>query len=158
MKSAVNFHIHTTHSDGGKTPAEVVALLADAGVKYFAITDHDQITGNTAAASLATKYGLEHINGIELSCCFSNGEIDLDESWNCHILGLGIDMVKMRTELARIQIEKDAGLRELFDLLVADGYNIEIKRATVNGRIPARKAISRELINKGYAANGDECY
>jgi predicted metal-dependent phosphoesterase TrpH len=46
----------------------------------------------------------------------------------------------------------------LFDLLVADGYGIEIGRVTANGKIFSRKAIAKELINKGYAANGGECY
>ncbi|MDR3217095.1 MAG: PHP domain-containing protein [Clostridiaceae bacterium] len=81
MKSKVNFHIHTTHSDGGKTPAEVVALLKAAGVRYFAITDHDKVAGNIEAATLAKEAELEHINGIELSCCFADGEIGLDESF-----------------------------------------------------------------------------
>ncbi|MDR3263747.1 MAG: PHP domain-containing protein [Clostridiales bacterium] len=158
MKSKVNFHIHTTHSDGGKTPVEIAALLADAGVKYFAITDHDQVSGNTEAAEQAARHGLKHIDGIELSCCFADGEIGLDESWVVHILGLGVDIAKMQAELIRIEGEKDVRLRELFDLLAADGYKIESKRVTINGRITARKTIAKELINKGYAANGDECY
>jgi predicted metal-dependent phosphoesterase TrpH len=158
MKSKVNFHIHTTHSDGGKTPAEVVALLRNAGVEYFSVTDHDEVEGNIDAAKFAAEAGLKHINGIELSCCFADGEIGLDESWMVHILGLGIDVAKMREALTRIETEKDKQLRELFSLLVADGYNIEIKRVLINGKIPARKTVSHELINKGYAENGDECY
>ncbi|MDR3293132.1 MAG: PHP domain-containing protein [Clostridiales bacterium] len=158
MKSKINFHIHTTHSDGGKTPAEVVALLAETVVEYFAITDHDKVTGNIEAAEAAVQYGLKHIGGIELSCCFADGEIGFDESWACHILGLGIDAAKMQAELTRIEAEKDVQFRKLFDLLVADGYNIDIKRVTINGKIPARKTLSKELINKGYANSGDECY
>lgn len=158
MKSNVNFHIHTTRSDGGKTVAEVVEDLCKAGVGYFAVTDHDTVEGNPEAAKLALEYGLKHFNGIELSCCFADGEIGLDESWVCHIVGLGFNLEKMRVKLKQIEEEKDKRLRELFDLLVADGYNIELKRVTMSGKIPARKTISKELINKGYAANGDECY
>jgi predicted metal-dependent phosphoesterase TrpH len=158
MKSKVNLHIHTTHSDGGKTAAEIVDGLKTAGVEHFAITDHDAVEGNFEAARLAGERGLTHFNGVELSCCFADGEIGLDESWVCHILGLGIDAAKMSEKLNRIEREKDKRHRELFDLLVADGYGIELNRVTTNGKIPSRKIIAKELISKGYAANGDECY
>jgi predicted metal-dependent phosphoesterase TrpH len=158
MKSTVNLHIHITYNDGGNTPAEVVALLKAANVKTFAITDHDRVAGNIEAARLAAENGLNHINGIELSCCFADGEIGLDESWVCHILGLGIDIVKMQEKLHEIETEKDVRLHALFDLLSVRYPKIELKCVLVNGRIPARKAISKELINKGYAVSGDDCY
>jgi len=96
MSSTMNFHIHTTYSDGGNTPVEIMAMLKSAGVKFFSITDHDNIEGNVEAAALADEYGLRHINGIELSCCFADGEIGLDESWVIHILGYRIDLELMR--------------------------------------------------------------
>ena len=45
MNSKSNLHIHTTHSDGGNTVAEVVAILTEVGVTTFAITDYDTIGG-----------------------------------------------------------------------------------------------------------------
>jgi len=48
MKSNINLHIHTVHSDGDKTVAEVIDGLKAAGIKYFAITDHDTVEGNAA--------------------------------------------------------------------------------------------------------------
>ena len=36
---------HSTHSDGALAPAEVVKRAADAGVKLFALTDHDTVAG-----------------------------------------------------------------------------------------------------------------
>ena len=154
----MNLHIHTTHSDGGNTPAEVVAMLKEAGVTTFAITDHDTVAGSMEAAAAAKEAGLTHINGIELSCCFADGEIGLDESWVIHILGLGIDIELMRWKLAELEDRKQKLMHELFDLLVVDGYNIALEQIAQDGKIPERTAISKELIRKGYAANSNECF
>ena len=35
-----NLHVHSTRSDGGKTPAELAALYAGAGYDFIALTDH----------------------------------------------------------------------------------------------------------------------
>ena len=158
MPSNINLHIHTTLSDGGNTPAEIVAMLKEAGVTTFSITDHDTVEGNIEAAALAKEHGLTHINGIELSCCFADGELGLDESWVIHILGYGFDIDLMRDKLVELESKKHTQLRELFDLLVADGYNIDIESITQDGKITERTHIAKELIRKGYATNGDECF
>ena len=153
-----NLHIHTTYSDGGNTPAEIITMLKEAGVTVFSITDHDTVEGNVEAIVLAKEYDLTHINGIELSCCFADGELGLDESWVIHILGYGFNMDLMREKLAEIDVKKHRLLRELFDLLVADGYNIELENVAHDGMIAERTCISKELIRKGYAADGNECF
>jgi len=103
MNNKINLHIHTTHSDGGNTPAEIIAMLKDVGVTTFSITDHNTVDGNMEAAALAKEHGLTHINGIELSCSFAGGEIGLDESWIIHILGYGFDLDLMRNKLAQLE-------------------------------------------------------
>ena len=158
MSSNINLHIHTTYSDGGNTPAEVVAMLKDTGVTTFSITDHDTVEGNVEAAALAEEHGLTHINGIELSCCFADGEIGLDESWVIHILGYGFDLELMRDKLAELGNKKHTQLRELFNLLVADGYNIDIDKITQDGKIAERTHIAKELIRQGYAVDGNEAF
>jgi len=158
MPSTINLHIHTTHSDGGDTVADIVAMLKNAGVTTFSITDHDTAEGNAEAAILAKEQGLTHINGIELSCCFSDGEIGLDESWTMHILGYGFDLDLMKAKLAELENRKHKMLRELFDLLVADGYNIEFTKTAQDGKIAERTYIAKELIRQGYAADGNEAF
>jgi len=158
MASTINLHIHTTYSDGGNTPAEIVAMLKEVGVTTFSITDHDTTDGNIQAAALAKEHGLTHINGIELSCCFVDGEIGLDESWVIHILGYGFDLDLMRDKLAKLDNKKHTQLRELFDLLVADGYNIDFERIAQDSKITERTYIARELIYQGYATDGNEAF
>jgi len=154
----INFHIHTTHSDGGNTPAEIVSMLKDAGVTTFSITDHDTVEGNIEAAALADEHGLTHINGIELSCCFSDGEIGLDESWVIHILGYGFDLGLMQSKLADLDNNKYTQLRKLYDALVADGYNLDLDRIAPNGKIIERTHIAKELTRQDYAVDSNEAF
>ena len=158
MASNINLHIHTTYSDGSNTPAEIVPMLKAAGVTVFSITDHDKIDGNAEAAVLAVEHGLTYITGIELSCCFSRGELGLDETWVMHILGYGFDIDLMQDKLTEIEANKHKRLRRLFDLLVADGYDINLEEIAQGGLISERTLISEELICKGYAADGNECF
>jgi hypothetical protein len=158
MTTSINFHIHTTHSDGENTTAEVVSSLKEKGVTTFAITDHDCVDGNIEAAILAKKFNMAHINGIEFSCCFSDCEIGLDESWTIHILGLGFNLGKMKSKLEVIESEKQECLLNLVKQLVNDGYQIDLEDVTHNNIIPDRNIISKVLINKGYAKNGNDCY
>jgi len=133
-------------------------MLKKAGVTTFAITDHNTVEGNAEAAAYAREHGLTHINGIELSCCFANGEIGLDESWVAHILGLGIDLDLMNEKYHTLQQEKQTHLLQLFNRLVADGYDIKLKKGTLKSKIFTRKNISNALIGAGYASDVDDCY
>jgi len=154
----INLHIHTTYSDGGNTPAEIVAMLKDAGVRTFSITDHDTVEGNIEAAAHAKKHGLTHTNGVELSCCFADGEIGLDETWVIHILGYGFYLDSMENKLAELESKKHIMLRELFNLLAANGYNLELENIAQEGKIEERTYIAKELVRKGYAADNNEAF
>ena len=37
----VDFHIHTTYSDGGKTPEEIIKLCKKNDIGFISITDHN---------------------------------------------------------------------------------------------------------------------
>ena len=157
MKSNINLHIHTTFSDGKKTVSQIVDELKNADVKYFSITDHDEVIGNIEAAKLAYEYKMRYINGIELSSCF-NGEIGYDATYVCHIIGLGFDYRKMLQEIEKIKIAKDVKMVALYNNLLSEGYNLDFKNVYIEGRIPERKIIAYELVNKGYAKDNDEAF
>ncbi len=45
MALKIDFHMHTTVSDGTDTPAEILHKVADLGIGAFAVTDHDAEAG-----------------------------------------------------------------------------------------------------------------
>ena len=41
----VDFHMHTTVSDGTDTPEEILNRVRQAGISMFSVTDHDALKG-----------------------------------------------------------------------------------------------------------------
>jgi predicted metal-dependent phosphoesterase TrpH len=144
--------MNVKYSDGDKTVSDIVSKLKDAGIEYFAITDHDTVEGNFEAAKYAEKYKMKYFNGIELSCRFLHGEIGTDDLCGCHILGLGIKANEMQKRLKAQDENKIIKVRKLFELLAADGYNLEM--ANIDSTF---KSIINELIANGYAADKKDC-
>jgi 3',5'-nucleoside bisphosphate phosphatase len=80
----VDLHLHTTASDGTWTPRRLIRNINDAGIRLFAVTDHDTTDNIAEMAMLAGEYELKFIPGVEVNAAWENN--------NYHILGLGIDM------------------------------------------------------------------
>lgn len=62
-----DLHLHSNHSDGTESPAEVVAQAHAYGVRTLALTDHDRSTGWVEAGDAAVERGMTFIPGMELS-------------------------------------------------------------------------------------------
>jgi len=86
MTVLIDFHTHSTASDGALDPITLVARAAERGVNAFAITDHDTVAGYRAARDhySGTDAGPALIPGVELSCRWSGTTI--------HVVGLGMDI------------------------------------------------------------------
>lgn len=66
--SAADLHIHTYHSDGLPSPADLVRHAAALPhLQVIAVTDHNTIAGAREAAALAPAYGITCIVGEEVS-------------------------------------------------------------------------------------------
>lgn len=82
MKYA-DLHVHSLHSDGTYTPAQLVKQSIACGLSAIAITDHDTTASIPEAQAEAKGSDLEIIAGIELTAQYENREI--------HLLGYFID-------------------------------------------------------------------
>ncbi|MGA0015892.1 MAG: PHP domain-containing protein, partial [Burkholderiaceae bacterium] len=78
-----DLHCHSTASDGTLAPAELAARAKAAGVNLWALTDHDDISGQSQAKQAAAACGLPFLCGVEISVSFADVTV--------HIVGLGID-------------------------------------------------------------------
>lgn len=79
----VDLHCHSTVSDGVLAPAEVALRAKENGVDVWALTDHDEVSGISAAREAAIDVGLQFVTGLEISVTWANNTI--------HIVGLNID-------------------------------------------------------------------
>ena len=82
MVSRGDFHCHSTASDGVLSPADLVKLAYEQGVRVMALTDHDSTEGlEEARAAIEPDFTL--IPGVELGTDIPGAEI--------HMLGLFLD-------------------------------------------------------------------
>ena len=66
----IDFHTHSSASDGALSPLDLLQRARDRKVSLLAITDHDTVAGYRAAAALYTQNfdGMRLIPGVEWSC------------------------------------------------------------------------------------------
>ncbi len=72
-----DLHMHTCHSDGQLSPAELVMKAHDYGLRAIAITDHDCVDGLGEGAQAGRQYGIEVIAGVELSVSVGHARVHL---------------------------------------------------------------------------------
>jgi 3',5'-nucleoside bisphosphate phosphatase len=151
----VDLHSHSTVSDGLDSPAELVRLMAYAGISAFALTDHDSLQGLPEARREAEALGIELIPGAEISSHF-DGQEDI------HILALFVDenndrlngQLVIRQENRRLRGEKMA--RNLIEA----GYPIDLEtvREEVGDGVWARPHLARALVRAGHAQDHDDAF
>ncbi|NQU44710.1 cache domain-containing protein [bacterium] len=81
--TCVDFHCHSNLSDGYFAPEVLAHKLADAGVHYAALTDHDTVEGLDRFQQAAQARGMGAIAGVELSLEYQGHQI--------HLLAYGFD-------------------------------------------------------------------
>src|ERR1700684_3482394 len=78
LADRADLHLHTTHSDGNYTPAQVVELARRCGLAAVAITDHDNSSGVLAARQAnGASAAPEIIAGAEITAEFRGRELHL---------------------------------------------------------------------------------
>ena len=80
----IDLHIHSNASDGTDSPEELLTNIINSGIKIFALTDHDTITGALTLSKINLPDSIKFLKGIEFSCTTANNH-------KCHILGLNYD-------------------------------------------------------------------
>ena len=77
LSGRADLHLHTTHSDGLYTPAQVVELARRSGLSAVALTDHDTLSGLPEARAAALGSSVEVIAGAEITCEYRDKELHL---------------------------------------------------------------------------------
>ncbi len=139
----VDLHSHSNVSDGLDSPAELVRLMAYAGVSAFSLTDHDSLQGLTEARREADTLGIELIPGAEISASF-DGQDDI------HILALFVDEKNERFNGQLVIRQENRRLRgeKMAQKLIEAGYALDleaIREEVGDGRVgtPPRGARAR---------------
>lgn len=151
----IDLHVHSSASDGSLTPEEVVSLARKAGLRYFALTDHDTVDGVEPALQYAGKFeNIDVIPGIELSCYYKNREI--------HIVGLFVNHrdKAFLEELQKLKQAREDRNEKMVQNFVDAGIPItieELKHGNPNSVI-TRAHFARVLVEKGVCRNKTEAF
>ena len=152
--SRLDLHLHTTFSDGSRSPTDVLTLASKAQVTALAITDHDTVNGLPEAIQAGRALGIEVIPGIELSSRWGNTEL--------HILGYFLDWndVELRRQLTRFQDARHVRNPRIIEKLNALGIHLtyaDVKTLAGDASV-GRPHIARVLIEKGYVTSAKEAF
>jgi predicted metal-dependent phosphoesterase TrpH len=100
----VDLHVHSNASDGTWPPEELVKHVKAAGIRIFALTDHNTINNVSRTSALARAHGVFLIPGVEID--------SFHEGYSYHILGLGIDIENSRLRLLLKDQEERMEMRD----------------------------------------------
>lgn len=150
----VDFHCHSTASDGTLSPEE----LAEAACSFnaFSLTDHDNCNGVAACARAATEKGVKFVSGIELSIEPGDG---FDKF---HLLGFGFDPEngELKLFLKKVLDGRNERNRRILENFAAIGIEIEFDdiNSYANGDVLARPHFARWLMNHGFSTGVVEAF
>jgi predicted metal-dependent phosphoesterase TrpH len=146
----IDLHSHTLHSDGERSPDELLAEAAAAGVKILAVTDHDTVAGIAECAAAAEKVGIRLVPGIEISSELHGREV--------HILGHFLDPeAPALLELATgMMAERRERMERMVLLAQSLGFaQVTMERVIANsgGENLGRPHLARALVDCGHATS-----
>ncbi len=148
----IDLHTHSTASDGGLTPQELVARAVDRGVDLLAITDHDTVDAYQALEDLPGD--LQLVCGAEFSCNW-NGV-------NIHVLGLGLDVSEplLCDAIAGQKVAREQRSETIAARLSKKGIDIDVEalRSSVADRPLGRPDFARYMVEKGYVGSMNEAF
>ncbi|MBO1925163.1 PHP domain-containing protein [Thiomicrorhabdus sp. 6S3-12] len=109
----VDFHCHTTASDGTLTPEALLDLALEHEVRTLAITDHDTTAGYQQVLELVGNFNIDLISGVEISCEWNGHTI--------HIVGLDFDVQNpnLQTGLASIREARVIRAQDMLEKLTS---------------------------------------
>lgn len=157
MKPFIDFHAHTTLSDGAYTPEMLCQIARQAGIGTLAITDHNRTDDLTALRSAFPDLRL--IQGVEISCLYTDAH---GKETEIHVVGLGIDPENpsLKALLARNHPDRSPYFNAILDRLRSCGidfgdYEALCKLLPHRQRI-GRMDIAKLLMERGFVSSVEE--
>ncbi len=155
----VDFHVHSTASDGTFAPRDIAAEAARGGYAAIALTDHDYCDG--IAEFMSAETSLRKVAGVELSI---EPGVGFDKF---HLLALGIDPANESLKAFLKSILYGRNARN--ERIVGNFRRIGIEMVDVpkgarpvedyaHGDVLARPHFARWLVDNGYAADIGEAF
>ena len=150
-----DLHCHSVVSDGTLTPEALAARAKANGVELWALTDHDEISGQARALAAAKAQGMQYLTGTEISVTFAGQTV--------HIVGLGFDHedAGMQQGLRKTRGGRGERAQEMSQGLAQVGihgcYEGALKYVG-NPELISRTHFARYLVESGVCADTHEVF
>ena len=144
----VDLHMHSTASDGSRSPAEVVRAAKRASLAAIALTDHDSVAGLPEARQVGGELGVRVINGVELSAVEGESET--------HLLGLHLsDTTVLERGLSDLRDMRGRRAARIVELLQSQGVQVTLDDVLLQAGTGAigRPHVARALVADGWAVD-----
>ena len=163
--AVADLHAHTLRSDGVLEPAELVRQASEAGIRLFAISDHDNLAAYrelTAPGAAPLPRGIDLVPAVEINAVTRGTELPIPDG-ELHVLGIGVDPDDEAFEVAlasqrgarRRRFERTLELlRELGKPIDAYLDPAHLARDDALGR----PTVARGLVAAGYAESVEDAF
>lgn len=149
-----DLHTHTHHSDGTRSPQEVIDVALSHGIEIVAISDHDNLAAYYEIRQYAGRHGVTLIPAIELSCAFEGVDV--------HLLAYAFDPVDDAIDV-RLRGFRETRMRRGYAIvqkLRSLGLAISPDRVDelAGGGAVGRPHVARALVEAGYVSSVAEAF
>ncbi len=150
-----DLHCHSVVSDGTLTPEALAERAKTNGVELWALTDHDEISGQHRAAAAARAQGMAYLTGTEISVTFAGETV--------HIVGLGFDAddAALKQGLHNTRNGREQRAMEMSDSLAKVGIHDAFEGALKfvgNPELISRTHFARHLVESGVCKETSEVF
>lgn len=150
----IDLHVHTTASDGTRTPEQTVARAAELCVGVLGICDHDTLSSLPEAKEAASQFGVELVPAVEINCDHGEEEV--------HLLGYFVDehspaLTKALERLRRGRMER---LEKILDRLREIGRPVALEKVMhfARGDAVGRPHVAQALVEAGHVRSVFEAF
>jgi len=165
----VDLHTHSSASDGGYSPDQLIREAAKRGLSAIALTDHDTLNGLKTAENEAKAAGIRFIAGIEINIQWppraaSAAKVPrLGPGGEFHLLGLGIQspspafLAAIET-LSRRREERNREILSRINALGIDAVWEDILSLSPNSYSIGRPHFASLLVMKKIAKDSEQAF
>lgn len=149
----VDLHMHSTASDGSRSPADVVRAAKRASLAAIALTDHDSVAGISEAHAAGAELGVRVVSGIELSA--------VEGVTETHLLGLHLrDTGVIEARLTELREMRERRARHIVlrlnELGIPLSYDDVLSQAGTGAL--GRPHVARAMIAEGWAVDSRDAF
>ena len=152
MMTTVDLHLHSTASDGSRTPAEVIAAAAERGVTTIALCDHDSVGGVAKALFAGRDAGVEVIPAVELTCYHKGRSL--------HMLAYGVphESSALLADLQHRRAVRRRHVERILDKLDGLGARLDRESLFATEGAVGRPHVARALVAAGHVGSTQEAF